>query len=113
MKASLQELLSRIPGAPSLQWPEGERYALAFSHGTMSLGFYAPRGRDPQTPHKRDEIYIVHSGSGTLTIADERHACAAGDAFFVASGVEHRFEDFSDDFSAWVVFWGPAGGETR
>jgi hypothetical protein len=48
MKASLPELLARIPGQPSAQWPAGERYALAFSHGSMSLGFYAPVGRDPQ-----------------------------------------------------------------
>jgi hypothetical protein len=30
---------------------------------------------------------------------------------FVPAGVEHRFEDFSDDFAVWVVFWGPDGGE--
>jgi hypothetical protein len=34
----------------------------------------------------------------------------AGDALFVGSGIEHRFENFSADFSCWVVFWGPAGG---
>jgi len=31
---------------------------------------------------------------------------------FVAAGEEHRFEAFSDDFAAWVVFWGEKGGET-
>ncbi len=111
MKASLPELLSRIPGAPSEQWPKGERYALAFSHGTMSLGFYAPIGADPQKPHKRDEVYIIHAGTGELLIAGARHSFKAGDAFFVAAGVEHRFENFSKDFSAWVVFWGASGGE--
>jgi hypothetical protein len=30
---------------------------------------------------------------------------------FVAAGVPHRFEEFSRDFAAWVVFWGPKGGE--
>jgi hypothetical protein len=30
---------------------------------------------------------------------------------FVAAGVPHRFESFSDDFATWVVFWGPRGGE--
>jgi mannose-6-phosphate isomerase-like protein (cupin superfamily) len=111
MKASLSELLSRIPGAPSAQWPEGERYALAFSHGSMSIGFYAPVGSDPQQPHTRDEIYIIHSGTGELITDGKRQPLAAGDVFFVGSGVEHRFENFSKDFSTWVVFWGPAGGE--
>ncbi|MGA3159109.1 MAG: cupin domain-containing protein [Steroidobacteraceae bacterium] len=111
MKASLAELLRQIPGAPSAQWPQGERYAQAFAHGTMSVGFYAPIGADPQQPHKRDEIYIVHSGSGEFVVAGERQRFASGDVLFVAAGVEHRFEHFSTDFSAWVVFWGPAGGE--
>ncbi len=111
MKASLSQLLSRIPGAPSEQWPAGERYALAFSHGTMSVGFYAPVGADPQKPHKRDEVYVIHSGSGRLVVGETSHSFQPGDVFFVASGVEHRFEQFSNDFAAWVVFWGPAGGE--
>jgi mannose-6-phosphate isomerase-like protein (cupin superfamily) len=113
MKASLAELLRQIPGAPSAQWPQGERYAQAFAHGTMSVGFYAPLGADPQRPHQRDEIYIVHSGSGELVVAGERQPFAPGDVLFVAAGVEHRFERFSTDFSAWVVFWGPPGGEAN
>jgi mannose-6-phosphate isomerase-like protein (cupin superfamily) len=112
MNASLADLMSRIPGAPSAQWPQGERYALAFSHGTMSLGFYAPVGADPQQPHKRDEIYIIHSGTGELVIAGVRHSIKPGDALFVGSGVDHRFENFSEGFATWVVFWGPAGGES-
>tara|TARA_R110002073_G_scaffold49320_2_gene131727 strand:- start:169 stop:279 length:111 start_codon:yes stop_codon:yes gene_type:complete len=31
---------------------------------------------------------------------------------FVEAGAEHRFENFSEDFSTWVVFWGAEGGET-
>jgi mannose-6-phosphate isomerase-like protein (cupin superfamily) len=111
MKVSLNELLARIPGAPSEQWPEGERYALGFEHGSMSLGCYAPVGSDPQKPHKRDEIYIVHSGTGTLVMDDTRTPLLAGDAVFVPAGAAHRFEDFSADFSTWVVFWGLKGGE--
>jgi mannose-6-phosphate isomerase-like protein (cupin superfamily) len=113
MKSTLPELLSRIPGPPSEQWPEGERYALAFSHGSMSVGYYAPIAADPQGPHKRDEIYIVHAGAGEIVVAGQRSHFAAGDVFFVAAGVEHRFENFSRDFATWVVFWGPPGGERQ
>jgi mannose-6-phosphate isomerase-like protein (cupin superfamily) len=77
----------------------------------MSLGFYAPVHSDPQKPHKRDEIYIVHSGTSTLVKDDARISLAAGDAVFVPAGSVHRFENFSADFSTWVVFWGPKGGE--
>jgi len=111
MKTSLTELLSHIPGAPSEQWPEGERYALGFEHGTMSLGFYSPIGSDPQVPHKRDEIYIVQTGTSTLVLDDRRLNLSAGDAVFVPAGAVHRFERFSSDFGTWVIFWGPEGGE--
>ena len=111
MKASVDQLLGKMPGDRSAQWPEGEPYAVGFEHGSMSLGFYAPHGHDPQQPHKQDEIYIVQTGTGTIVIGSERTGFSPGDAFFVPAGIEHRFEDFSDDFSTWVVFWGPQGGE--
>jgi mannose-6-phosphate isomerase-like protein (cupin superfamily) len=111
MKATLAQILSRIPGAPSKKWPQGERYATAMAHGSMSLGLYAPVGQDPQTPHSQDEVYIVRSGSAEFVVAGTRDPCTTGDVLFVAAGVEHRFESLSPDFSAWVVFWGPKGGE--
>ena len=78
----------------------------------MRLGFYAPRGHDPQQPHNQDELYFVTSGTGMFVHGDQRTPFQPGDALFVAANIEHRFEDFSDDFAAWVVFWGPKGGET-
>jgi len=112
MRISLEELLSRIPGLPSERWPEGERYAAGFRHGTMSLGYYAPSGSDPQQPHQQDEIYIVQSGTSGFILGDEALSLSAGDAVFVPAGAVHRFIDFSADFGAWVVFWGPEGGES-
>jgi mannose-6-phosphate isomerase-like protein (cupin superfamily) len=35
----------------------------------------------------------------------------AGDLLFVPAGETHRFETFSGDFTAWVIFYGPEGGE--
>lgn len=83
-----------------------------FEHGSLLLKFYAPRGSDKQTPHTRDEVYVVAQGSGVFFDGTERHPFAAGDMLFVAAGVEHRFEDFSEDFGAWVMFYGPEGGES-
>ncbi|MBI2993288.1 MAG: cupin domain-containing protein [Gammaproteobacteria bacterium] len=112
MKASAKELLAKLPGPTTKEWPQGERFAQAFAHGSMSVEFYAPRGKDPQTPHEQDEIYIIHSGSGEFVERERRTRCKAGDALFVAAGVPHRFENFTANFSTWVVFWGPKGGES-
>jgi len=112
MKVSLEDLLARIPGPPTKQWPDGARYAVGFAHGSMTLEYYAPVGSDPQQPHKRDEIYIIQSGTARFLLEDEAMSLAAGDAVFVPAGASHRFEDFSADFGTWVVFWGPDGGES-
>ena len=111
MNTTLAELLARIPGEPSAQWPQGERYAEGMTHGTMRFGLYAPVGADPQQPHTQDELYIIESGTGTLVIDGIPHPFAPGHVFFVAAGITHRFLDFSEDFRTWVVFWGPPGGE--
>ena len=89
-----------------------ERYAVLLEHGTLEIGFYAPSGTDPQTPHDQDEVYVVHSGSGKFVLGDTEQDFGPGDTLFVPAGVEHRFREFTDDFGAWVVFYGPSGGET-
>jgi len=91
--------------------PEGKRYFYPIRHGTMRVGIYAPRGEDPQQPHDQDELYIVETGAGTFVRDDQRRPFKPGDVIFVPAGAVHRFEDFSDDFRTWAVFWGPEGGE--
>jgi mannose-6-phosphate isomerase-like protein (cupin superfamily) len=107
--------LARARTAPI---PEGARSALLLRHGTMTLRYYAPKGRDPQIPHEQDEIYIVASGHGTFALGPDesrlqRRPFGPGDAIFAPAGFVHRFEEFSDDFATWVVFWGPKGGEAK
>ena len=104
-KATVAEAMELLPG------PAGERFAKALGHGNMEVEVYAPRGADPQTPHTRDELYVVVSGSGKFVNGPERHEFGPGDVLFVPAGVEHRFEDFTDDLMLWVVFYGPEGGE--
>lgn len=86
------------------------RYGVLLQHGTLELGYYKPQKIDPQQPHDQDEIYFVHSGSGTFVIGDQCRPFEAGEALFVRAGVAHRFEDFSDDFEAWVMLYGPRVG---
>lgn len=88
-----------------------ERYAELMRRGTLEVGVYAPRGQDPQQPHGQDEVYIVMSGSGYFVSAGTRARFGAGDMLFVPAGMEHRFEDFTDDLVTWVIFYGPEGGE--
>lgn len=44
---------------------------------------YAPRGVDGQTPHRRDELYVVVSGTGEFVNGPEMHPFGPGDVLFV------------------------------
>jgi mannose-6-phosphate isomerase-like protein (cupin superfamily) len=104
--AGLQEILDNIEAGRTEQ---DDRYPIR--HGSMRVGIYAPRGRDEQTPHDQDELYIVVAGTGTFERGSERIPFAPGTLLFVPAEMPHRFTGFGDDFSTWVVFWGPKGGE--
>ena len=97
--------------AKSAPIPSGARSALLMRHGSMSLRFYQPRGADPQQPHAQDELYVVAAGRGVFACGGDRIRFGPGDALFAPAGAVHRFEEFGDDFAAWVVFYGPEGGE--
>jgi mannose-6-phosphate isomerase-like protein (cupin superfamily) len=105
-RLTLGKALERLPG------PQGEQSVLLFEHGSLVVKLYAPRGHDPQTPHSLDEIYVVAQGNGEFVCSGTRQPFVPNDVLFVAAGVEHRFENFSDDFAVWVFFYGPEGGET-
>ena len=93
--------------------PDGFRFWYAMRRGTMKMGLYAPRKIDPQGPHSQDELYVIISGTGDFVNNGDRRQFAPQDVLFVAAGAEHRFENFSEDFAAWVIFWGPLGGELK
>lgn len=104
-RVSLEEAMGHVPT------PEGKRFATVFRHGTLLVEIYAPRGRDPQQPHTRDEIYVVARGAGEYVCGGERAEVGPNDFLFAPAGVEHRFENFTEDFAVWVMFYGPEGGE--
>ena len=105
VRLRLDECLARLPG------PRGERFTELFRRGTLAVEVYAPRGSDPQQPHTRDEAYAVVRGSGWFVSGESRERFGPGDFLYVPAGVEHRFEEFTDDLAVWVIFFGPEGGE--
>ena len=98
-------------GLAALAESEGEFVSL-LRHGTLEVELYKPDGVDRQTPHTRDELYVVAAGSGQFVNDGRRQPVETGEVLFVPAGVEHRFEAFTDDFATWVMFYGPEGGES-
>jgi mannose-6-phosphate isomerase-like protein (cupin superfamily) len=86
-------------------------YTTALQRGTLRLLLSLPLRPNQQTPHEQDELYFVVQGTGVLYHAGERAQFGPGDAMFVGAGVEHHFEECTNDLAIWVVFYGPSGGE--
>ena len=105
MKFTVDEFLTRLPLPANEKWTDGVWSMEPFEKAGVTLVLFAPRGVDRQTFHDEDELYFIVRGSGELVIGEERHPFEAGDAFFVAAQIEHRFENFTDDFVTWAVFF--------
>lgn len=89
------------------------QFTVMLKHGSMRIEYFSPQKIDTQTPHKQDEIYVIAKGSGTFYGNGERVMFKTGDVLFVPAGMDHRFENFTDDFATWVIFFGQEGGETK
>ncbi|KVH40203.1 cupin [Burkholderia cepacia] len=104
MKLGLNASLARLD-------EEGTLFTTLFRHGTLDVELYRPRTADQQKPHARDEVYVIATGTSHFVVDGRECPVAAGDVLFVPAYADHRFTGFSGDFSTWVFFYGPEGGE--
>ena len=83
------------------------RSAEVFVDGDLEVRFAARPTNGPQVPHGRDELYFVAAGSGRYRVGDGVTDVGPGDLLFCAAYVPHEFEDITEDFCVWVLFYGP------
>ncbi len=105
MKFTIDECFGMLPLPGTEKWKDGVWDVQPHESGEISLVFFAPDKTDHQTFHEENEYYFIARGSGELSIDGERFQAAVGDAFFVPAKIPHRFEDFTDDFATWAVFF--------
>jgi len=105
MKFTIDEFLAKLPLPANEKWKDGVFDIKPFKKENVSLVFFAPRRTDYQTFHNEDEFYFIVRGSGEIVIDDERLSCAVGDVFFVLAKLAHHFENFTDDFATWAIFF--------
>jgi mannose-6-phosphate isomerase-like protein (cupin superfamily) len=96
-----------------LQHSAGRPYVEFIRSASLSTGLYVlPAGAiDEQQPHAEDEVYVVIAGGSLFTAGEETREIRAGDVFFVAAGVPHRFHDISEELRVIVVFAPPEGSQ--
>lgn len=96
-----------LAAARSLKPPEGSRSLTVFQDGEVEIKFAAHPTPGPQVPHDRDEFYIVASGTARYRWEGGETLIGPGDLMFAAANTPHGYDNFSNDFSVWVVFYGP------
>lgn len=105
MKFTAENFAAKLPLPANEKWREGVWFVNAFEKDGFELEFFAPRGTDYQTPHEKDEFYIIIQGAADLVKDSESVKCQPGDAVFVPAGKRHHFENISENFAAWVIFF--------
>ena len=60
-KVSLAEATEKLSQHP-------KEFLLLFKTGTLDLELYKPHLVDKQTPHDRDEVYIIATGEATFVL---------------------------------------------
>jgi len=87
----------------------GRPYYEFLSVPDLSCGLYVLEAgaKDLQSPHTEDEVYVVMSGRGRVTVGEEVRDVRAGTVVFVAAGVTHRFHEIEERLVLMVAF-GPA-----
>ncbi|NBB21624.1 cupin domain-containing protein [Runella sp. CRIBMP] len=84
-----------------------KEFLLLFQNGTLEVELYKPHLVDKQTPHDRDEVYIIATGEATFELEGKTTDVRTGDFLFVPAYAAHKFTTLSEDFSTWVLFFGP------
>ena len=85
----------------------GNLFTELYNDNHIAIEIYKPDHEDLQAPHDRDELYMIISGSGDLRMNDDVVQFKTGDLLIVPQDAVHRFENFTNDFATWVVFYGP------
>jgi mannose-6-phosphate isomerase-like protein (cupin superfamily) len=78
-----------------------------FRDNDLEIRFAAKLPDGLHAPHPRDEVYIVAAGTASYRFEDRVVPVAPGDLLFAAAHIPHSFEQMSDDFCLWVIFYGP------
>jgi mannose-6-phosphate isomerase-like protein (cupin superfamily) len=84
--------------------PEGRLSKQVLNTAGLEVRWYRPSNPDTQTPHDRDEVYVVVTGQGEFVRDTVRVQFSPGDLLFVAKGESHRFENHTPDTAVWVIF---------
>ena len=87
-------------------------FSILFTHGSLVVEVYQPVATDHQKPLDHDKRYVIIEGYEKFEMGNETVSIGPGDFLFVPVGLPHRFTNFGDTMSTWVMFYGARIGKT-
>ena len=103
-KVSMEETMAQI-------LKDKHQFAKVLEHNSMYVGLYVPEQGTKQAPHDEDVLYIVTNGSGEFISGNQTTTFKTGDVLFVPANEVHQFSQFTENFQAWLIFYGAEGGK--
>ncbi|MFL5742236.1 MAG: hypothetical protein ACJ75B_18575 [Flavisolibacter sp.] len=94
---TIEEAISRLEN------PKDEIFWKLLNKGIMKLEYYVPEKN--QQPITRDQIFVVASGRSTYYRNGDRAPVKPSDLLFVTVGTDFHFENFTDDFATWRMYY--------
>jgi mannose-6-phosphate isomerase-like protein (cupin superfamily) len=93
---------------------DGRPYTEFLRRPGVSMGLYtlAAGEEDLQHPHDTDEVYVVLRGSAKLRVDSDEYDVQTGTVISVDRGVDHSFQDITEDLQVLVVFAPPEAPES-
>ena len=88
-----------------------EPFSILFTYGSLVLEVYQPVTTNNQKLPDRGERCFIIEGHGEFELGNEIVLFNPSNFLFVPAGLPHRFTDFGDTMSTWVIFYGPEGDE--
>lgn len=87
----------------------GGRYLEFLRVPALSMGLYQLKAgaKDPQKPHKQDEVYCVIGGRAKFQSGDKVLEVREGTILYVEAEQPHKFLDIQEDLQV-LVFFAPA-----
>jgi quercetin dioxygenase-like cupin family protein len=79
---------------------------------SMVISEVQPGGRIPVHLHRNeDELIFLHTGSGIVTLGDQRIPSVAGAVLYSPRNVWHGIENTGSDVITWCAIYSPPGFE--
>lgn len=73
---------------------------------TLNMGLYVlpAGGKDPQSPHEQDEVYVIEEGKAILDVEGKDHQVSKGSIVFVKARAQHHFHSIEEELKVLVFF---------